>query len=192
MYLPRYNASLLSLCRRIWSYWTSKMLVRYILSSVCLRLSQFSQLSFIQHIGLCVFSLPIDLLMMVRIRILYLVIIIKSEVWPICHCLGLGYETMVCAVCLSIFLCSHFNRTDTEWQRQWCIPQTLWYKTHLRQLNCWSLRCSWSSADRRCSNYIFILNLTHGFNRLGEDNCKTRQEACKFWDLMCLISEIWQ
>ena len=31
-------------------------------------------------------------------------IIIKSEVWPICHCLRSGNETMVCAVCLSIFL----------------------------------------------------------------------------------------
>ena len=49
-------------------------------------------------------------------------------------------------------------------------------------INCWSLRCSWSIACRRCSNYIFILNLTHGFNRLGEDNCKTRGETFKFWD----------
>ena len=29
-------------------------------------------------------------------------IIIKSKVWPICHCLGLGHETMVCAVCLQL------------------------------------------------------------------------------------------
>ena len=28
----------------------------------------------------------------------------KSEIWTILHCLGLGNETMVCAVCLSIFL----------------------------------------------------------------------------------------
>ena len=31
-------------------------------------------------------------------------IIIKSEVWTTTHCLGLGHETMLCAVCLSIFL----------------------------------------------------------------------------------------
>ena len=37
--------------------------------------------------------------------ILCLIIIIKSEVWTITHCLGLGHETMVCTVCLSIFLC---------------------------------------------------------------------------------------
>ena len=36
--------------------------------------------------------------------ILCLIIIIKSEVWTIIHCLGLGHETMVCAVCLSIFI----------------------------------------------------------------------------------------
>ena len=33
-----------------------------------------------------------------------LIIIIKSEVWTIIHCIGLGHETMVCAVCLFIFL----------------------------------------------------------------------------------------
>ena len=53
--------------------------------------------------GLCVFSLPISLVIE-RIYILYLIIIIKSEVWTITHCLGLGHETMVCAVCLSVFL----------------------------------------------------------------------------------------
>ena len=39
-----------------------------------------------------------------NIYILRLITIIKSEVWTITHCLGLGHETMVCAVCLSIFL----------------------------------------------------------------------------------------
>ena len=54
--------------------------------------------------GLHVFSLTIYLRTIVRIHILYRIIIIKSEAWPICHCLGLGHETMVCAVCLSMFL----------------------------------------------------------------------------------------
>ena len=35
---------------------------------------------------------------------LYLNIIIKLDVWPICHCLGFVHGTMVCAVCLSMFL----------------------------------------------------------------------------------------
>ena len=58
-----------------------------------------------------------------------------------------------------------------------------------RQLNWWSLRCSWSIACRRCSNYIFILNSIPGFNGLGKDNNKMRQEAFKFWVLVRLILE---
>ena len=34
----------------------------------------------------------------------YFIIIIKSEVWPIWHCIGLGHEAMVCAVCPFMFL----------------------------------------------------------------------------------------
>ena len=61
-----YTISLSSLCRPIWRHWTTKMLVRYMLPSVCLRLRQFSQLSCIQYMGLCVFSLPISPVMIVR------------------------------------------------------------------------------------------------------------------------------
>ena len=87
----------------IWRHWTYKMPVRYNLSSVWVRLSIFSQLSIIKFLGLCVFSLPISFVMIERIYVLCLIIIIKSEVWTITHCLRLGHETMVCAVCLSIF-----------------------------------------------------------------------------------------
>ena len=103
-----YTISLSPLCKLIWRHWTYKMPVRYILSSVWVRLSIFSPLSIIQYVGLCVFSLPIPLVMIERIYILCLFIIIKSEVWTITHCLGLGHETIVCAVCLSIFLCMWF------------------------------------------------------------------------------------
>ena len=80
------------------------MPVRYILSSVWVRLSIFSQLSIIEYMGLCVFSLSISLVMIERIYTLFYFIIIKSDAWTIILCLGLGHETMVCAVCLSIFL----------------------------------------------------------------------------------------
>ena len=56
----------------------------------------------------------------------------------------------------------------------------------------WSLRCSWSIAYRRCSNYIFILDWTHGFNGLGKDNCKTGQETFKVLGFGALILEVWQ
>ena len=61
-----------------------------------------------------------------------------------------------------------------------------------RHWNCWSLRCSWSIACRHCSNYIFILDLTPGFNGLGKGNGKMRWETFKFWDFVCLILKILQ
>ena len=88
----------LSLCKLIWRHWTYKMPVRYILSSVWVRLSIFSPLSIIQYVGLYVFSLPISPVMFERIYILCLIFIIKSKVWTITHCLGLVHETMVSAV----------------------------------------------------------------------------------------------
>ena len=57
------------------------------------------------------------------------------------------------------------------------------------QLTCWSLRCSWSIACQRCSNYIFILVLTPGINKLGKANLKKRRESFQFWDLVHLIWE---
>ena len=95
--------SLSSLCKLIWRHWTYKMPVK-ICFVECVRLSIFSPLSIIQYVRLCVFSLPISLLMIESIDILCLIIIINSEVWAITHCLGLGHEIMVPAVCLSIFL----------------------------------------------------------------------------------------
>ena len=90
------TTSLSSLCRSFWRYLIYKIHLRYIMSSLCLRLNQFSQFSFMQYMGLCVFSLPTSLMMTARINVLDLNIIMKSEVWPLCHRLGLGHETMVC------------------------------------------------------------------------------------------------
>ena len=52
------------------------------------------------------------------------------------------------------------------------------------------LRCNWRIACQHCSNYIFILNLTPGFNGLSEDNCSRIQETFKLWDLVWLILEV--
>ena len=98
------STSSLSLCKLIWWHWTDKMPVRYVLSSVWVRLSIFSQLSIIQYMGLCVFSLHISLVMIEGIYILCLIIINKSDVWTVSHCLDPGHETMVYIVCLSILL----------------------------------------------------------------------------------------
>ena len=103
-FFVQYTISLSSFCKLLWRHWTYKMLVRYILSSVWVRVSIFSPLSIIQYVGLYDFSLPISLVMIERIYVLCLIIVIKSEVWTITHCLGLGHETMMSAVGLSIFL----------------------------------------------------------------------------------------
>ena len=57
----QYTISLSSLCKIIWRHWTYKTHVRYMLSSVWVRLSILSPLSIIQYVGLYVFSLPISL-----------------------------------------------------------------------------------------------------------------------------------
>ena len=59
-----------------------------------------------------------------------------------------------------------------------------------RQLNCWSLRCSWSIACWRCSNYIFILHLTSGFNILRKTTASRVEKNLSFGILVCLILEI--
>ena len=64
--------------------------------------------------------------------------------------------------------------------------------TFVANNNCWSLRCSWSIACRRCSNYIFILDLTSGFNGWGKNNYMMRQETSKFGDLVHILLEILQ
>ena len=96
-----YTIALSAWFRVIWKHWTYKTPVRYILSSVCLWSSPLSHLSFMQYIGLCVFSLTNSFLMTV---LLHTIKIVKSKIWIIIHCLGLGHETVVWVVCLAMFL----------------------------------------------------------------------------------------
>ena len=63
--------------------------------------------------------------------------------------------------------------------------------SNISAIYCWSLRCSWSIAWRRYSNYIFIFYLTPGFNGLSKDNFRRRRNTFKLWDLVCLILEFW-
>ena len=59
------------------------------------------------------------------IYILCLIIIIKSEVWTITRCLGLGHETMVSGVCLSIFLwiCDMAGLLRGTFVSRWYLPR---------------------------------------------------------------------
>ena len=59
--------------------------------------------------------------------VLDLIIIVKSEVSPICHCLGLGHETMVCAVFLYSYRREIFNlRKMRDFQYQLLIIPSIW------------------------------------------------------------------
>ena len=80
-----YTISLSSLCRLIWRHWTTRMLVMYMMPSVCLRLRQFSQL-FLFNICGCVSSAYPILLWWSWECVLYLIFIIKPEVWIINQC----------------------------------------------------------------------------------------------------------
>ena len=76
-------------------HWTCQMLVRYTLSSPCLRRILFSPLSCMQCVELCVTSLPISLLMILRIEILRGIIITESKIVSVGHCIGLGNKSVM-------------------------------------------------------------------------------------------------
>ena len=58
--------------------------------------------------GLCVFSLVIYLLMIMRIAVLLLIIIKSEVIWVISHCFGLGHGTMTCIIC-RVMLLLHYD-----------------------------------------------------------------------------------
>ena len=148
------------------------MPVRYILSSVWVRLSIFSPLSIIQYVGLYVFSLPISVVMIERIYIRCLIIIMKSEVWTITHWLGLGHETMVSAVCLSIFLPTWLinmwclikvNATNTSklLDRYWSGHDVMWHIAYLTNF---------------CNDFLFFYFLWLGKVSANERPLAAREE----------------
>ena len=61
--------------------------------------------------------------MIERMYILCIIIIIKSEVWTITHCLGLGYDTMVAAVSFYIL-----NNNDV-YMRRYMYWKNLYFVT---------------------------------------------------------------
>ena len=62
-----------------------------------------------------------------------------------------------------------------------CLQTHLIRKIPLLMTQMWSIAC------RRCSNYIFILDLTPHFNGLGQNNWKARRETFMFWNLVRII-----
>ena len=103
-----YIISFSSLCKFIGRHRTYKMPVRYILSSVWVTLSIFSQLSIIQYMGLCVFSLPISLVMIERVYTLsYYHHQIGSMNYH--HCFGSRNDDMRCMLFYILILMETFS-----------------------------------------------------------------------------------
>ena len=108
---------------------------------------------------LCIFRWLISLLMIVRIFVLYFVIIMKLEVWAICHCLELSNEIWYM---LYAFLCSFGNSTKNILSIHWKIwfylmlkfYEFLTFRIHmpfydftvnpLRHWNQWHMWLEWS------------------------------------------------
>ena len=157
-----YTIWLSSLYKLIWRHWTYKVPVRYILSSVWVRLRIFSQLSIIQCMGLCVFSLPISPVMIESIHILRHITIIKWEVWTITHWLWLGLETMVCGAwwChqMEHFLCYwpflqgiHRSPVNSPHKGQW--RGALMFSLICVWINCWVNNREAGDLRRYCAHY---------------------------------------
>ena len=102
----------------------------------------------------CVFSVyPFPLWWLIEyIYIRCLIIIIKSEVWTITHYLGLGHETMVCAVCLSIFLFTvwKFGYDSSPIGYSLCL---LW--DHLSLFYTYNTPCHWKVTQIPTPDFFF-------------------------------------
>ena len=84
-----------------------------------------------------------------------------------------------------IYRCPVFKWVSEAWLT-WQVTLIFYCKWYLsRQLNCWSLRCNWSIACQCCSNYIFILNLIPGLNRLHKDNCQMGRQKYLSLGIRC-------
>ena len=81
-----YSTLLSSQCRLVWKHWTCSMIVWYILSCVRLRLSPFSQLSFMKYTGIPAYQI---FFLCLREH-LYFVLITKLVKWIISHFFRVG------------------------------------------------------------------------------------------------------
>ena len=134
------------------------------------RFSIFSQLSILQYVGLCVFGLPISLVIIERVY-MFCLSIIKSEEWTITHCLGLGCSWYMCVFFVpfgkTVLLYYYANKSLESWilnlghETMVCavfyIRMNLWYGW----IASWDIRvlvvfaqnlslCHWRAALLRC------------------------------------------
>ena len=100
-------------------------------------------------IGLRVISQPIHLVMIGKIGVLYIIAIIKAEVWPVSDFVEKGHDIRVCPV---------YTVLSSSSDRQWSM-QSPSYKTHriwkgesgcyepIREIRCHSIDCMMMSSN---------------------------------------------
>ena len=122
---------------------------KYILSSMYLIFIQFSQLPFMQYIGLCVFSLPISLLLIMRMRVLYLFIIVKSEF--IGHCRVRVRAWNKDMRCMSLYVIFVFNA---------CVYHRA------------AMECAVRIPNTKHSSYEIVMSIRHMLTTTDVSSCK--------------------
>ena len=145
-----------------------------------------------QYIGLCVFNLPIFLMMIMRICVLYFIIIIKSEAWTNSHCLGLSNETMIYAVCLDFFLWRH-HRVQCESRSEDVTKKIvntfginskchIWSRVHLASIR---KRIHWKITW--ATHCVFLADIAAFWNKFVENLFLTKinlqNEELSLWQL---------
>ena len=121
--------------------------------------------------------------------VLYLIIIIRSEIWIINHRLWLGHETMVCAVCLTMCFCSYnwqtgISRLSTAAHRTSDFYKQLVGKPRYSKEVWWrcigvaSVGGSWPSEIRHIPNFINVPHISL-FNTYRQKLKKTVYNNCR-------------
>ena len=96
--------------------------------------------------------------MIVRIPVLYLIITIKSEVWSVCFCLGLGHKIMVCTVSYYVLMCVLFKIFR------------------------------FSPIHQRKCGLLMNNGIIHYTNQIIKDTCKLMRATSNIWKLKLILT----
>ena len=97
----------------------------------------------------CVFAVYPFPLWWLRGYVLCLIIIIKSEVWTITHCLGLGHEIIVCALYVSLYFFEWLLIVFGHWTMSAALSSLIF---HISKDNSY---ISITDDSINCRNYSF-------------------------------------
>ena len=117
---------------------------------------------------------------------------VSSEVWTITHCLGLGHKTMVCAVCLSVFLSPLSPRTDFSHLALWCSHN--WSVTsddrEVLVLDVIFICCYWTRKFAQSWYSLMNNNREYRFPAIGVHNLACKN--CVSYIINIMVAMIWR